>query len=289
MEKEIIFRDPKKTFMEILRVHNKEVPFANLLAFFFRPKETHELGTLFIDSLIEMINHKESSTLEKIDFDRKSKIEVHVEKKTSKANRIDLLIVTNTFVICIEFKINYELNNPLHDYKTYIEEHSEYSHLTKLYIVLTPYKKEATGEAEIYFKSNSDFKQFILSDFIAVVKGKRAQYENKKNDSFKYFEDFIQTVENRKIRSKRESKLESLKNELNITLFDKGLETIFRSNNQGGFLEILQGKDALKVRIKDGDWQIEKWENKTSQFCLKIEYNNIISKIHELIECNLQA
>jgi hypothetical protein len=287
MEKEIIFRDPKKTFMEILKVHNKEVPFANLLAFFFRPKETHELGTLFIDSLLELINNKEYSTLEEIDYDRKSKIEVHVEKKTSNGTRIDLLIVTNTFVICIEFKIDHDLDNPLNDYKTYIEEHSKYSQLKKLYIVLTPYKKAAIKLAEIYLKSNSDFNQFILSDFIAVVKEKRAKYENKENDSFKYFEDFIQTVENRKIRYKRESKLKSLKNELNITLFNKGLESIFHSNNQGGFLEILQGKNAIKVRIKDGDWQIEKWENNTSQLPIKLEYNTIISKVNELTECTL--
>lgn len=289
MEKEIIFRDPKKTFMEILKVHNKEVPFANLLAFFFRPKETHELGTLFIDSLLELINNKEYSTLEEIDYDRKSKIEVHVEKKTSNGTRIDLLIVTNTFVICIEFKIDHDLDNPLNDYKTYIEEHSKYSQLKKLYIVLTPYKKAAIKLAEIYLKSNSDFNQFILSDFVAVVKEKRAKYENKENDSFKYFEDFIQTVENRKIRYKRESKLKSLKKELNITLFNKGLESIFHSNNQGGFLEILQGKNAIKVRIKDGDWQIEKWENNTSQLPIKLEYNTIISKINELTECTLRA
>lgn len=140
MEKEIFFSDPKKTFMEILKVHNKEVPFANLLAFFFRPKETHELGTLFIDSLLEMINEKEYSAIEKIDYDKKFKVEVHVEKKTSIGNRIDILIVTNTFVICIEFKIDHDLDNPLEDYKKYIEEHSEYSQLKKHYLVLTPYK-----------------------------------------------------------------------------------------------------------------------------------------------------
>ena len=32
-----IFKEPRKTFMEILKVNNREVPFANLLAFLFRP------------------------------------------------------------------------------------------------------------------------------------------------------------------------------------------------------------------------------------------------------------
>lgn len=287
MEKEIFFSDPKKTFMEILKVHNKEVPFANLLAFFFRPKETHELGTLFIDSLLEMINEKEYSAIEKIDYDKKSKVEVHVEKKTSIGNRIDILIVTNTFVICIEFKIDHDLDNPLEDYKKYIEEHSEYSQLKKHYLVLTPYKKEAIKKAEKYLKDNRDFNQIILNHFVAKVKEKITQYEEKENDSFQYFEDFIQTIENRKIRSKRENKLKLLNNELNITLFNKGLESSYHSNNQGGFLEIIQGKNAIKIRIKAGDWQIEKWENKTSQSCIKLEYNDLITKIRELTESAL--
>lgn len=90
------------------------------------------------------------------------------------------------------------------------------------------------------------------------MKEKITQYEEKENDSFQYFEDFIQTIENRKIRSKRENKLKLLNNELNSTLFNKGLESRYHSNNQGGFLEIIQGKNALKIRIKAGAWQVEK-------------------------------
>src|SRR5665811_589530 len=44
--------EPKKTYLEILKVHQKEVPLANLLAFFFRPKEKHNLSDLFIKTLL---------------------------------------------------------------------------------------------------------------------------------------------------------------------------------------------------------------------------------------------
>ncbi|MGZ2371719.1 hypothetical protein ACXR6G_18215 [Ancylomarina sp. YFZ004] len=42
----------RKTFMEILNVHNKEVPMANLLSYLFRPEQEHQLGTTFLFALL---------------------------------------------------------------------------------------------------------------------------------------------------------------------------------------------------------------------------------------------
>ncbi len=39
-------KESPKTYLEILKVHNKEIPIANLLAFFFRPDEKHGLKYL---------------------------------------------------------------------------------------------------------------------------------------------------------------------------------------------------------------------------------------------------
>jgi hypothetical protein len=261
----IIFQDPKKTFMEILKVHNKEVPFANLLAFFFRPKETHNLGTLFIDSLFDtkhsniFENKVEELTLEKLEYDKTS-VEVLVEEPTKKG-RIDLLIVTNTFVICIEFKINHFLNNPLEDYKKFIEEHPEYSKKEKYYFVLTPFEKAPIEEALKYFEDNNEFKQVILSHFIKTVKDKNEQIplEDRLENSihYHYFNEFIQTVENRKIRSLRRKELTDLSNQLN----NKELGSKYHSNNQGGFVEVLRGTNAVKIRIKPTGWQVEQWKD----------------------------
>jgi hypothetical protein len=38
----------KKTYLEILKVSRREVPIANLLAYFFDPNESHGLGELYI-------------------------------------------------------------------------------------------------------------------------------------------------------------------------------------------------------------------------------------------------
>ena len=258
----IIFVEPKKTFMEILKIHKQEIPFANILAFFFRPKENHNLKTLFIDALLETkytnigINEVEKIDIEIPKYDESS-VEVKVEQKTKLNKRIDILIITNTFVICIEFKINHDLNNPLSNYKEYIEEH--FDEKKKYYFVLTPYKKEAIDDAKKYFRKNNEFKQIILRHFLNRVKEKIGLNTNEfnKTESFNYFEDFRKTVENREIRSKRNLFLENLKSELN----QKNIQSEYHTNIKGGFLEIEKIEYKLKIRFTLNGIQIEKWEN----------------------------
>ena len=291
----IIFQDPKKTFMEILKVHNKEVPFANLLAFFFRPKEIHDLGTLFIDSLLNTKytniskNKVEELTLEKLEYDKKS-VKVLVEEPTKKG-RIDVLVITNTFVICIEFKINHFLNNPLEDYKKFIEEHPEYSKKEKYYFVLTPFEKPPIEEAKRYFEENNEFKQIILSHFVKTVKHNLQDTfgnSQEKNGYYHYFNEFIQTVENRKIRSLRRITLNKLSEKLNKSILNKGLESKYHLNNQGGFLEIKKDQNALKIRIKPEGWQIEKWKNNEKYLSdTEIKSTDLIAKIEESIRAFL--
>lgn len=273
----IIFQEPKKTFTEILKVHNKEVPFANLLAFFFSPKEKHSLGTLFINSFID--------TAQIDSFNRKEgykSVEVHVEKKTTNGNRIDILIITDTLVICIEFKINHHLNNPLQDYKDFINEYPDCSEKQKYYFVLTPFKKEPTHATKTYFETNNDFQQIMLSHFVKNIKTNLPNYiKNKedKNNYYPYFEDFIQTIENRKIRSLRRKELTDLNQKLN----NNGLKSIYHLNNQGGFLEIKGDTNALKIRIKNQNWQIEKWEDRLiKKEEIILDYKDLVNKTIEL-------
>lgn len=260
----IIFNDPRITFMEILKVNGKEVPFANLLSFFFKPKEKHNLGTLFIDSLLETKytnigkNDVNEQNFEKIEYDRNS-VKVIVELKTLNNNRIDIFISTNTFVICIEFKINHNLDNPLEDYKNFISNHLEYAKKKQFYFVLTPFKKEPIGNAKKYFENNNEFKQIVLKHFINQVKlnskNELSEIENK-NVYYQYFEDFIQTVENREIRSKRTIELTKLNDKFN----QNGLKSEYHTSIQGGFLQVKKNNYSLKIRIKFGKWQVEKWK-----------------------------
>lgn len=273
-----IYQDPKSTFLEILKVNNREVPFANLLAFFFRPKKEHGLGTLFIDSFLDTV---QLDIPERKDMHKS--VAVHVEKKTDNGNRIDILIITETIVICIEFKINHHLNNPLEDYKDFIDKYPDCKGKQKYYFVLTPFRKPSIGKAKTYFENNSDFKQIILSHFVQMIK-KNLQNtigdEIIDNDYYHYFKDFIQTVENRKIRSLRRIELTAVSAELN----NIGLMSKYHSNNQGGFVEILKRPNKFKIRIKSDGWQIEKWKEGiiiTKE--IKVEKENLVAMTTELI------
>jgi hypothetical protein len=276
-KKEIIFSEPRKTFMEILKVNNREVPFANVLAFFFKPKEKHNLSTLFIDTLLEtkfthLGKNKNEEIIPKIPVYDLNSIKVIVEEPTSEKNRIDILITSNTFTICIEFKINHDLNNPLDDYKKFIND--KYPNKNHYFFILTPYKKEAIGRAKKFFEENNEFKQIILSHFIKNIKEKLQKVypnDNQDNIYFEYFKDFIQTVENREIRSKRNTILL----ELSKKLISDNYKSEYHRNNQGGFIEIKTDKYNLKIRITKDGWQVEKWNNKICKE--KIQLNKILN------------
>ncbi|WP_197482046.1 PD-(D/E)XK nuclease family protein [Polaribacter atrinae] len=273
--------------MEILKVHKQEVPFANVLAFFFRPKENHKLETLFLDALLEtrftnIGKNSNEETTQEIPVYEITSVKVIVEQPTKFNKRIDILIITNTFVVCIEFKINHDLNNSLTEYKEYINNHKKFTEKKKYYFILTPYKKEAIGEAKKYFENHNEFKQIILSHFIKQIDYKIKENPNKYilNKKYDYYIDFIQTVKNREIRSKRNIFLENLK----INLSRKNIKSEYHKNINGGFLEIEKEKFNLKVRFKNKGIQIEKWEKKSVTIIYKQNKNLETLHLIEIIK-----
>jgi hypothetical protein len=215
---------PRKTYLEILKVHQKEVPMANLLAYFFDPNKDHGLGELFIRSLLKTnyyeLNEKKYSRenlLQDIDESPfkgvKVSTEVSTEVSSDKENNestdtskyIDILIETEKLVICIEFKIKHKLNNPLEAYYNFIERNeikngkkdSKNYNKTKLYVVLTPIWKQPEGDA---ITENTAFKQILLSHFIETVTDGFTAGDAEAADTnlyTHYYTDLIQTIHNR--------------------------------------------------------------------------------------------
>jgi len=296
----IIFEDPRKTFMEILRVNNQEVHFANILAFFLRPHEKHGLGLLFLKALLQtncynfgkentsgIVKLKDTgasfkgTTIHLEDLDPNS-IEVIVEQKTKKENRIDILIVAEDFVVCIEFKINHDLDNPLQDYSEFI--HRKYSNKKyKYFVVLTPYAKDPIGVAEKYLSISQEFKQVILSHFFSNIQ--EALPDNYFSNSehlqyYHHFQDLVQTVRNRKIRSKRYHTLQTLNKKI-----IKSHRSIFHNNISGGYLTINKNKFTLKIRIKISGWYFEKWtlNNQIDKVLLIMPENSGYNELQEQV------
>jgi hypothetical protein len=301
---DIIFKESPKTFMEILKVHNREVQVANALAFFFRPKEKHGLNTLFIDALLKtncselktFIPKKESSLVELNGYCNKpnedlkynvDEVEVFVEYPTENKNRIDILINTDSFTICIEFKINHDLDNPLEDYRDFILKKANNKRI--YFIVLTPYKKDPIGEAKKFFNENSEFKQVVLSHFFKKISEGllELQYTNdfKTNQYYQYFQDFAQTIKNREIRSKRHKALMDLKEKINnnhiCDLHPKGFLEI---KKKGYDLKIRLIQESITSAINPG-WQIEKWvRNKEKEILKKLNHQVTLDEVFEEIK-----
>ena len=263
---EIIFQAPRKTFMEILKVNQREVPFANVLAYFFRPNEKHGLGDLFIQSLLntncQELDKKKSITKKLLrenaftpNLSKKRIVriinfnDVKVEYPTIAKNRIDIVIKTNDFVIAIEFKINHDLNNPLEDYVETI--YNDFPDKKCYFVVLTPFRKEASGNALTYINSNKiQFKQVILRHFFENIHQNLPIDFSLKLDN-QYFNDFIQTVKNRTIKHQRILLFKELNKKIP--------ELKYNSKKHNGFFEIQKKDFVLKIRIIESGWQFEKW------------------------------
>lgn len=91
----------------------KELTISNLYAYFLDPKESHGLGSLFLDSLLELIGSDIKFNSESINVQR----EVFHQKKF-----IDIVIKDNTNLILIENKLFAGVYNPFDVYESYETE-----------------------------------------------------------------------------------------------------------------------------------------------------------------------
>ena len=200
--------EAKWSYLETIGVSHRETIMANLLAFYFNPTEKHGLGDVFIKALLQTtpygLKEKKPSEIPSnivIPENGFSWAKVIVEDSTDDNKRLDILIETEQLVIAIEFKINHELNNPLNTYFEYIEDDErEFSDKEKYHIVLTPYWKEPVGAA---LEGDTKFKQVIISRFVAKVKAlveKEDKLARLDAQQVMLYNDFINTIENRKIR-----------------------------------------------------------------------------------------
>lgn len=107
-----------KTFLGIAKQPHYENVMSNILAFYFKTSEEHNLEDLFITSLLELIFEQEPYTQHKELFEF-SDFSVQTEVSTTKGGRIDILLHNNEKAIIIENKVYHHLKyNDLEDYWT---------------------------------------------------------------------------------------------------------------------------------------------------------------------------
>ncbi len=120
---------------DVLKISKTEIRHSNMIAWLFNPHENHGLNDSFIKNLVSRIvknkNYGNANPLELMveDF---SSVQINREWEN-----IDLLCVSNNFVIVIENKIDSgEHDNQLEIYRKKIE--TRYKKLSKIFLYLTP-------------------------------------------------------------------------------------------------------------------------------------------------------
>ncbi len=172
----------KPNIFEILNISNAEIRHSNFLAWLLNADGSHGLGDIFIKRFLREIFYDDKVLgvsqyeIEQLDLS-------HAEIRREWRN-IDLLIIVNDIVICIENKfLSKEHSNQLTRYKEIIE--SEFNGSRKVFAYLTPFGESSFSEIDTYSFISYEMIVDILSRIISV-------YNDTINDSVhNYISDYI--------------------------------------------------------------------------------------------------
>ena len=121
---------------QILKISNTEIRHSNFLSWLLDPSQSHKIGDIFLKRFLrEVFSSDKFETIDQIDVEgmNLSNVQIYREWKN-----IDILIVLNETVVCVENKIlTKEHSNQLERYKKIVEEN--FPNLRKIFVYLTPF------------------------------------------------------------------------------------------------------------------------------------------------------
>ncbi|MEX1003481.1 MAG: PD-(D/E)XK nuclease family protein [Crocinitomicaceae bacterium] len=168
------------TFLEIAKCPHLENVWSNILAFYLNPNNEHNLHELLIKSIFQSIDTNISLTNLK-------GITVWTEYRTTKGNRIDIVVIATNFILGIENKVGAGLYNDLADYSATIDELAKIQSLPTYKIVLSKYRNNTTN----------DFINLIYPDLIKVIRQNIGSYSDYSDTKYLiFFLDFLKNIEN---------------------------------------------------------------------------------------------
>jgi hypothetical protein len=179
------------TLQEIAGYPHYENVCSNILAFFFNTTEVHGCGDMFLKSLIRVSGSK-------IPDGFSNAVQVRREVSTFSNKRLDILIVSDRFLIGIENKIFHLLNNDLEEYAGLLNAEAEKLQVQPVCItgiVLSLHRIQEPGARQKMH--DSGFINITYSEFFADLKQNLGQYLPHIHTSYLiHLREFIQTIEN---------------------------------------------------------------------------------------------
>lgn len=138
--------DESPNIFKILRVTNAEIRHSNFLSWLLDPTANHKLSDSVLRKFLQEIinssdNFDESITVEEIGI---KNVEIRREWEN-----IDLLIILDEYVLCIENKIfSGEHSDQLTRYRNIVE--TNFQDKSQIYVYLNPFGYSSFGESDVY-------------------------------------------------------------------------------------------------------------------------------------------
>lgn len=174
-------------FFSVLKLEHREIRHSNFLGWLLDPKESHNLGDIFLKWFLkDIFSYGKSNTIDEFKIDGYNLSEIKVYREWS---NIDILLVGREFIVVIENKIfSKEHSNQLTRYKKIID--SSYPNHEKIFVYLTPNGDEPERQEDslvyciysyeeirkniniildIYSASISDRSKIYLEDYITIL------------------------------------------------------------------------------------------------------------------------
>ena len=265
---ELELRTPN--IFNILDISRTEIRHSNFLAWLLDPNETHGLGNLFLLKFIRTLAiYEKAGKLDVVDIGKLNFNDVEIRRewkydsdnKTKKEGYIDLLIIFDTHVICIENKVDtQDHSNQLSRYRAIVNKTFQKHKI--VYVYLTP-----TGEQPNEAEATDHYITYAYVDIIKQIDSVLKVHGNSLNSRvYQYISDYLSIL-------KRELMKEDNVNNLAANIY---------KNHKKLFDFVLENKpDVLysifEEKIIESGWVVRS-KNKGYARFLTEKLNSIIPK-----------
>ena len=166
----------------ILRISRNEIRHSNFLCWLLDPNQSHGLGDIFLKRFLrEVFSSDRFEQVSQVDVEGLNLSDAEILREW---NHIDILIVTDEVVVCVENKVmTTDHSNQLERYRKIIE--SNYPKRKNTFVYLNPMGEDPSEEVDNYYPLSYDFVVDTLSRILEVYK------DSMKGQVVQYLKDYI--------------------------------------------------------------------------------------------------
>ncbi len=183
---------PRKNIFDILGVRNKETVNSRVLAYFLDPEEEHSFGTLFLDSLLEVVAKIQFDNWDSKQYAGEFRVTtedstINSELLEDRQKRIDISISGNRWRIIIENKLYHILYNPLKAYMQHAKKNKD--HVLGIILSLNRITKK------VEFLENVPLVNITHQEWMHQVQANLMLSDIKNDTDVLYLREYLKTIQ----------------------------------------------------------------------------------------------